>query len=214
MALNLIGVFDDPSVAEQACRQIQALGIEEHHVRAHSNATGDGREHRGLLSRMFGRHGDKASGDLGGHYAEAVRRGASVVSVHLEHEDKASQVEAILEQAGAIDVNDRVQAWQSSGYTGHDLDTPDYTPDQVVQERASLTGLQGDRREGGMQEGSRVHRHGIDTSMGTQMGGDNDLGIGQRSQGIDGGIDLDRPGMGPSGLSDRDASSMRQDRTL
>ena len=177
MALNLVGIFDDPTVAEQACRQIQQLGIGEHHIRTHSNAAGmgassnGGREHRGLLSRMFG-GGSSGSNDLGGHYAEAVRRGSSVVSVHLEHEEKAPQVERILEQAGAIDVNDRVQAWQASGYTGHDLDAPDYTPDQIARERETLEVLQEELRVGKRQVqtgGVRVHRHVTETPVNEQV---------------------------------------------
>jgi hypothetical protein len=41
-------------------------------------------------------------------------------------------VSAALGDAGAIDIDERVAQWKSSGYNGYDNSAPAYTPDEIV----------------------------------------------------------------------------------
>lgn len=173
MAITLSGVFDDPAKANLAVQQIKALDIDEKHVRSHHHDDGassdSGSEHRGFLARLFG-GGDHDAHS--GHIAEAARRGSSVVTVHLEHEEKAGRVEQILEQAGAIDIDDRVRAWETSGYTGHDAGASAFTAEQAARERETLEVLQEELRVGKRQVqagGVRVHRRVTETPVHEQI---------------------------------------------
>lgn len=160
MAITMTGVFDDATRAEQASRQLESLGIEGRHISRHANESAGGRrssEHHGFFARLFGADNDDA-----GLYAEATRRGSTVVNVHLENERRAGEVERILEQAGAVDINDRAESWKASGYKGYDASSQDYTPDQVARDRETLEVLQEEIRVGKRQVqtgGVRVRRH-------------------------------------------------------
>jgi uncharacterized protein (TIGR02271 family) len=94
------------------------------------------------------------------------------VSVHLENEEKAARVEQILEEAGAIDINDRVETWKTSGYTGHDPSAAAFTSDQIARERETLEVLEEELRVGKRQVqagGVRVHRRVSETPVNEQV---------------------------------------------
>jgi uncharacterized membrane protein len=48
-------------------------------------------------------------------YAEGIKRGGILVTVRTE-EDERDEVEDLLEEAGAVDVNTRREEWQRSGW--------------------------------------------------------------------------------------------------
>ncbi|GHA76915.1 YsnF/AvaK domain-containing protein [Cognatilysobacter bugurensis] len=180
MAVNLIGIFDDRAVAEDAVQQIRKLGIEQERIRAHHHGSGldassSGRsdEHHGFFSKLFGGGDhDNDAHELSGHYAEAVRRGSSVVTVHLEHEDKAAEVERILENAGSVDLDERVHAWRSSGYDGYKAGARDFTADEIAKDRETLKVVQEELRVGKRQVqagGVRVRRHIVETPVSEQI---------------------------------------------
>ena len=163
MAITLTGVFDDAARAEQASRELEAMGIEGRHIRSHvSESVGRDRgrrssEHHGFFARLFGADNDDA-----GLYAEATRRGSTVLTVHLENEERAGEVERTLEQAGAIDINDRAEFWRASGYRGYDASAQDYTPEQIARDRETFEVLQEEIRVGKREVetgGVRVRRH-------------------------------------------------------
>ncbi|MBC8166314.1 MAG: hypothetical protein H7Y20_10630 [Bryobacteraceae bacterium] len=81
------------------------------------------------------------------HYAEGVRRGDVLVTVKAVGE-KAEMASRILDQHNAIDVEDRVQDWQSRGWSGYSPDATPYTDEELRSERSrytagTLTGLSG-----------------------------------------------------------------------
>lgn len=174
MAIDLVGVFDDQRVATSAVDQLRQLGIDQKDIQVHTGASGapmgrHSREHHGLFSRLFGR---EQLGELSGHLAEATRRGCSVVTVHVDREDRADQAERILKDAGAIDMDDRVNTWRTSGYSGYSADAEDYTPEQVARERETLQVLQEDLRVGKREVetgGVRVHRRVSETPVHEQV---------------------------------------------
>ncbi|CAN5407525.1 hypothetical protein BH11ARM2_BH11ARM2_28200 [soil metagenome] len=68
-------------------------------------------------------------------YAEGVRRGGTLVSVYAGDGADTNRIETILDDAGAVDINERGATWRSSGYTGYDANAPYYTHEQAEMER-------------------------------------------------------------------------------
>lgn len=147
---NVIGVFDDYPAAERAARELTNAGIPREAIDVKSNfmtgAAGQSSdtehsEHGGIsgfFHRLFG--GDS---EQHGHYAEAVRRGNSVVCVAADP-DQADRVVDIMNSAGAIDIDQRVEKYRETGYERHDPNAPPYSYDEAVAERERLRGTNGD----------------------------------------------------------------------
>lgn len=67
-------------------------------------------------------------------YAEGVRRGGSVVIAKVE-EDKVVASQAILNNARAVDLEDRRTQYTADGWSRFDETADPYTPDQIAAER-------------------------------------------------------------------------------
>lgn len=66
-------------------------------------------------------------------YAEGIRRGGTLVSARVAEQDR-TRLDAVLEES-AVNLGDRSQAWQKSGWTGFDAASPPLGPDAVRRER-------------------------------------------------------------------------------
>jgi uncharacterized membrane protein len=73
------------------------------------------------------------------YYAEAVRRGAALVTVRVD-ESRADEAESILRNHGAFDIEDRVVQWKSEGWTRYDPDAEPYSFDDVERNRTRYRG--------------------------------------------------------------------------
>jgi hypothetical protein len=80
--------------------------------------------------------------DQAGYYAEGVRRGGTLVTVHAT-DANLDQVKRLLDDHGAADLNQRSSYYQSTGYSGSNGDSAPYSADQVTQEREQLAAWQG-----------------------------------------------------------------------
>lgn len=148
MASTVVGVFDDYTEAQRASEKLQSLGIGLDDVRVNSSESSTGsssysepqRENeggiRGWFASLFGADDDE---ETTGHYSEAVRRGSSVVTVNLQDDSRTDEVVEVLEECGAIDVDERVAQWKSSGYTGYDASAKPYTSEDIQRERGQMT---------------------------------------------------------------------------
>ena len=88
-----------------------------------------------FFKRLFG------DGDMPeevGHYHESVRRGHALLSVDVTDESRVDAIRAALSGAGAIDIDERVAHWKSSGYTAYDSSVPAYTADQIAADRQAF----------------------------------------------------------------------------
>jgi stress response protein YsnF len=72
------------------------------------------------------------------HYAEAVRRGGTLVTVNAD-DAMASRVQDLMNRHHAVDVNQRAAYWRQGGWTGYDAKAPAYTADQAARERMAYT---------------------------------------------------------------------------
>lgn len=144
MATTVVGVFDEFSEAQEACKKLQTLGIDLQGMRINSSPADKGvdetapldKEHeggiRGFFASLFG--SDDAD-ETSGHYSEAVRRGSAVLTVSLADDSQVDGVSDVLEDCGAIDIDERVEQWRSTGYDGYDADAGPFAGGDRPRER-------------------------------------------------------------------------------
>lgn len=70
-----------------------------------------------------------------GYYAEAVRRGGALVTVRAD-ESRVDEVESVMREFGAYDIEDRVVQWRGAGWSGYDPKAEPYSYEQIEQERS------------------------------------------------------------------------------
>jgi uncharacterized protein (TIGR02271 family) len=186
MAQTLVGLFDSFNEADNAVSRLVDAGIPRTAIQVHAcdadamarpavdarPAThGAARDdspkdaHAGAMVRMehFFRNlfGDGAPPEVG-HYHEAVRRGGAVLTAAIDNDAQAASAHAVLDAAGAVDIDERVAAWKTAGYSGFDRNAPPYTSGQAAAERQKLAVVREDLEVGRRQVETgrvRVHTH-------------------------------------------------------
>src|SRR3954468_9544823 len=123
---TLTAMYDDRSAAEAARDQLVALGIPSAGVTIRGTGAGTtattaptADEDKGFwdsLADLFAPEEDRST------YAEGLRRGGYLLSARVPDgmQDRASD---ILEQSGAVDVDERAESWRQSGWTGYQAGT-------------------------------------------------------------------------------------------
>lgn len=118
MSITLAGVFDSDTQARAACDRLEAAGVDGESIQVTADSASGGgaqtEDRRGFFQKLFGIGDDDTSSY---HYSEAVSRGNSVVTVDVEDESRVDEICAILEDAGAVDIDERVEQWRASGYS-------------------------------------------------------------------------------------------------
>ncbi|GGX10350.1 hypothetical protein GCM10007242_15460 [Pigmentiphaga litoralis] len=135
MTQTVIGTFDNTTDADDAVRDLVDAGISRTAIQLHSQETGttpaeEGTTHvsgdhehaqHGFFARI--EHffsnlvGDNDRPAEFSHYHEAIRRGGALVSVEVSDDDDFDRVKRVLDDAGAVDIDERAAQWQSTGYT-------------------------------------------------------------------------------------------------
>lgn len=158
MAGTLVGVFDDYDDAERARDRLASAGLSREAIQitpersawGSGDATWGGRAKnpgglRGFLASLFGSDDNDESH---GHYSEAVRRGSLIVTVNVEDDSQIGSASKIMEECGAIDIDERVERWKASGYTGYDPQAKPLTRDEIARDRDTLQVMQEDLKVG------------------------------------------------------------------
>jgi hypothetical protein len=70
------------------------------------------------------------------YYAEALRRGGALVIVRAE-DDRATAIADAMRSHGAIDIESRVAAWRSAGWSGFDERAEPWTHERIESERVA-----------------------------------------------------------------------------
>ncbi|MCY7350675.1 MAG: YsnF/AvaK domain-containing protein [Cytophagaceae bacterium] len=123
MSQTVIGVFDSATEAQQAVQQLVSNGFMRDNIDiSNQNTTDtdasvtrentDDDQESGIgkfFRSLFGSDDDDSS-----KYSEVARRG-SVVTVHAQSEDEAERAADLLDEYGAVDVDERATQY---GYTG------------------------------------------------------------------------------------------------
>ena len=181
MVGTLVGVFDDHDDAEQARERLASAGFgrdaiqitPERSSSGSSEAVPAGRSERagglrGFFASLFGSNDDETHG----HYSEAVRRGSMVLTVNVQDESQIERATEILEDCGAIDVDERVEHWKAAGYTGDDEQAKPLARDEIAADRQTLEVMQEELKVGkrAVQRGAvRVHRRVTETPVEEQV---------------------------------------------
>ena len=181
MAGTLAGVFDDFDDAERARENLISAGFRREVIQVTpersawgtGDATYGGRAKnesglRGFFAELFGIGDDESHG----HYSEAVRRGSVVVAVEVEDERQIESATGILEDCGAIDVDERVERWKAAGYNGYDEQAKPLTRDEIARDRQTLQVVREDLQVGkrAVQRGGvRVHQRVVETPVQEQV---------------------------------------------
>jgi len=69
-----------------------------------------------------------------GYYAEGIRRGGTLVTVHTE-DSRADEARAILDRYNPVNMQARTNYYHSTGFTKYNDSLPAYTPAQITEER-------------------------------------------------------------------------------
>ncbi|MGV3617642.1 MAG: general stress protein [Fimbriimonas sp.] len=86
----------------------------------------------GVLGGLIGLGIPKEDADV---YAEGVRRGGTLVTVSTD-DANVDRAHTILDRDGAVDVEERAEAYRAEGFTGYDESAPVYDSEASVAERS------------------------------------------------------------------------------
>ncbi len=143
---TILGTFDDTTSAQKAADRLMSEGFSSScvHVQTgtlstQTQAATEPHAHKGFFaevesffSSLF--HADSAKADAG-NYAEAIRRGSTVVAVDAANESEVAKASKILGEYGSVDVAGRAENWKKSGWTGFDANAKPMTHDEIVTDR-------------------------------------------------------------------------------
>ena len=132
MDKTIIGAFENNSEALQAKQQLLSSGFAERSIDLHSSTEPEPEPDasypndnpgfmaaiRSLFTWDINDYRDESYGD---HYVEAVRRGHAVLSINV-NEDQVERACEIMDEAGALDSDEKVSEWRSQGYAGGQQD--------------------------------------------------------------------------------------------
>jgi stress response protein YsnF len=166
MTQTLIGLFNTFDAAQNAADRLTQEGIPRSDINIHAQddatvaqddsfgsadpdttrdvvadrPTSETREHAsGGIAHFFKRlFGDDDAPEEMDHYHESIRRGHALLSVDVADESQVDGVRAALNDAGALDIDERVAQWKSSGYSGYDSSIPAYTTDEIAADRQAF----------------------------------------------------------------------------
>lgn len=123
MSHTLVAVFDNHSEGQEACQKLQAAGIDKQSIQLNGVEStagqmaprSDSDDEPGAISRffssIFGMDDDRDATK----YTEAARRGNTILTVTVADENRVEEISDMLDDCGAVDVDERAQQWQSSG---------------------------------------------------------------------------------------------------
>lgn len=122
MRQTVVGVFNKYSAAQQAAQDLRDSGFGDSvfvtgEASASVRPVGEQRQGQGVLESVRIFFADLLSSDDADRevstYADAVRRGGAVVKVEVE-EEETDAARSALEAAGAMDVGEQSQLWESA----------------------------------------------------------------------------------------------------
>lgn len=137
MSSILVGMFDTQTAAADAREQLLSAGFNEDDVStAGGSPSVQGSDveqphEEGAVSRFFGKlFGSEVNEESlhtghSGTYQEAFRRGSVAVTVNAGDDDKAMLAEDIMNDCGAVDIDERADAWRKDGWTESAASAPE-----------------------------------------------------------------------------------------
>ena len=136
MSSVLVGMFDSQTAAAQARGKLMSAGFAGDAVTlvggtgssSTSSVPGtvasDEPHHKGAIARFFddlfgeGEAADPVRSGYTDTYSEAFKRGSYGVSVTVANDAEMDKAEQILNDAGAVDIDEKAASWRKEGWTG------------------------------------------------------------------------------------------------
>jgi len=136
MAQTVIGFFDDASEAQRAVQQLVSNGFDRDRIDISTgnrggsvSTTGDTTSHSDnengitrFFKNLFGDDDNEAQ-----RYSKVGMRSNSIVTVHAQSSDEAERAADLLDDYGAINVNERASQYDTMNTTSDRSTTSDYT---------------------------------------------------------------------------------------
>lgn len=148
MTQTVVGYFDTPDAAHVAEQKLSSRGIKQSalHLSEHdadsTSSTASQQTSRdagaGGIRQFFSEIFGTDDSEDAGHYSEAVRRGGVVLTVDVPEGTPVEPVRDALIEAGAVNIDERVEQWRNQGYSGHQPEAQSYTADEVARERSTV----------------------------------------------------------------------------
>ena len=135
MAQTVIGFFDNSTEAQRAVEKLTSVGISRDMIDVSNNSTGtagvadtrttdrsdrdsDDNGITRFFKSLFGGNDDEAD-----RYSRVAERSGAIVTVHARTEDEAERAADLLDECGAVDVDERAEQYgYTSGRTGSESD--------------------------------------------------------------------------------------------
>ena len=158
---TVVGVFDEYDTARQAVERLESEGFSRNEIEISSGSAYPNEAARGNTGLTGDLPSDRSGGGIiDKHdrdiYTEAVRRGGTVVSVMTDQARQDRAVD-ILDNSGAIDIDQRVASWKKRGYEAAERTIP------VVEEQLRV-GKRSVQR-GGVRVHSRVTEEPVEQQI-------------------------------------------------
>lgn len=101
MSQTVVGIFEDPSDAQDAVQQLLVHGFSRADIDISIQKSEQSNEKLGsFFTSLFGQEEAKS-------YAEVARQSGAIVTVHADSANQAAQAANILDEAGALDMDER-----------------------------------------------------------------------------------------------------------
>jgi stress response protein YsnF len=178
MAQTVVGFFDNPSDAQRAVQELQRIGLtrESIDISSGNQSTGTSSSSTSTVSDSRDRDGDHREGnaitrffnslfgdddDEATRYSRVAQNSNSIVTVHARSDEEAERAADILDEYGAVDVDERSAQYgydrtSNSGYSNTDRDRT------ISSDRDSDTDTTINRVEENLEVGKReVERGGV-----------------------------------------------------
>ena len=143
MEHTVVGVYDSYAQAESAMNELLTAGFSRENVQLRSARSGEGgTEHADAYTgsgighffrTLFGGDEEPEQGDI---YAEAVRRGACVLTAGADNEQTRDLAVEIMNRHDPVDMDERAVHWRSQGWSGYDEKAPPLSDEEIQRERA------------------------------------------------------------------------------
>lgn len=104
MTQTIVGIFDDPSDAQDAVQQLLVHGFSRADIDISMQKSEQNDKKLGnFFTSLFGKEEARS-------YAEAARQSGAIVTVHADSPNQAERAANILDEAGALDMDEQAQA--------------------------------------------------------------------------------------------------------
>ncbi len=140
---TIIGTFDDRRAAQNAVDRLLSQGFSRDrvHLQSGSIATETTHDHHGFfagIEHFFASLFETDAKADAGNYAEAIRRGSTVVAVDALDAAEVDMASKTMGEFGSIDVDKRAAQWKSKGWTGFDASAKPIASEQVRVDKATV----------------------------------------------------------------------------